>query len=100
MVVCISTGALTSMAIDLDVPERYGIKQSVGDTVGPGDDEIDQAVLHEVAAGIIRDDRVRHTLVAKLPGGQRSAVCAVQDRAHHPQLRVDDPVQALQPFQQ
>ena len=24
------------MAVDLDVPARYGIRQSVGDSVGPG----------------------------------------------------------------
>ncbi|HEX5615822.1 MAG TPA: hypothetical protein VFZ83_11780 [Acidimicrobiia bacterium] len=36
VVVCISTGALESMAVDLDVPARFGIRQSVGDTVGPG----------------------------------------------------------------
>jgi alpha-galactosidase len=36
VVVCISTGALDSMALDISIPERYGIKQSVGDTVGPG----------------------------------------------------------------
>src|SRR6478672_2391639 len=36
VVVCISTGAFESMRHDLEIPERYGIKQSVGDTVGPG----------------------------------------------------------------
>src|SRR5262245_18238514 len=36
VVVCISTGGFASMTHDLGVPERYGIKQSVGDTVGPG----------------------------------------------------------------
>jgi alpha-galactosidase len=36
VVVCISTGALQSMGLDIAIPERYGIKQSVGDTVGPG----------------------------------------------------------------
>lgn len=36
VVVCISTGALDSMQHDLVIPERYGIRQSVGDTVGPG----------------------------------------------------------------
>jgi alpha-galactosidase len=36
VVVCISTGALESMGRDIAIPERYGIKQSVGDTVGPG----------------------------------------------------------------
>jgi alpha-galactosidase len=36
VVVCISTGALESMQHDIAIPERYGIKQPVGDTVGPG----------------------------------------------------------------
>ena len=36
VVVTITTGGLPTMAIDLDVPEKYGIYQSVGDTVGPG----------------------------------------------------------------
>ncbi len=36
VIVTISTGGFASMAVDLDVPERYGIRQSVGDTVGPG----------------------------------------------------------------
>lgn len=36
VVVTISTGGFESMAVDLDVPARHGIRQSVGDTVGPG----------------------------------------------------------------
>jgi alpha-galactosidase len=36
VVVTISTGGFASMRHDLEVPERYGIKQSVGDSVGPG----------------------------------------------------------------
>jgi alpha-galactosidase len=36
VIVTISTGGFDSMAFDLDVPERFGIRQSVGDTVGPG----------------------------------------------------------------
>jgi alpha-galactosidase len=35
-VVTITTGGLETMALDLDIPEKYGIYQSVGDTVGPG----------------------------------------------------------------
>ena len=34
--VTITTGGLPTMALDLDIPEKYGIYQSVGDTVGPG----------------------------------------------------------------
>ena len=36
VVVTISTGGFESMAVDLDVPARHGIRQSVGDRVGPG----------------------------------------------------------------
>lgn len=36
VIVTISTGGFESMAVDLDVPARFGIRQSVGDTVGPG----------------------------------------------------------------
>ncbi len=36
VVVTISTGGLEAMQVDLEVPERYGIFQTVGDTVGPG----------------------------------------------------------------
>lgn len=36
VVVTISTGGLRAMRVDLEVPERYGIFQTVGDTVGPG----------------------------------------------------------------
>jgi alpha-galactosidase len=34
--VTISTGGLKAMQHDLEIPERYGIFQTVGDTVGPG----------------------------------------------------------------
>jgi alpha-galactosidase len=36
VIVTISTGGFESMALDLDIPARHGIYQSVGDTVGPG----------------------------------------------------------------
>lgn len=36
VVVSISTGGFESMRHDLEIPERYGIRQSVGDSVGPG----------------------------------------------------------------
>jgi alpha-galactosidase/6-phospho-beta-glucosidase family protein len=36
VVVSISTGGFESMRHDLEIPARYGIRQSVGDTVGPG----------------------------------------------------------------
>ncbi len=54
VVVCISTGALQSMAIDITVPERYGIRQAVGDTVGPGG--INRALRNiPIMVGIARD---------------------------------------------
>ena len=36
VVVNISTGGFESMRHDLEIPERHGVRQSVGDTVGPG----------------------------------------------------------------
>ncbi len=36
VIVTISTGGFDSMALDIDIPARYGIRQSVGDSVGPG----------------------------------------------------------------
>ncbi len=36
VVVTISTGGFALMRHDLEIPARYGIRQSVGDTVGPG----------------------------------------------------------------
>ena len=36
VVVAISTGGFTSMRHDLEIPARYGIRQAIGDTVGPG----------------------------------------------------------------
>src|SRR5262245_42747026 len=54
VVVCISTGGFASMTHDLAVPERHGIKQAVGDTVGPGG--ISRALRNiPVLLGIARD---------------------------------------------
>lgn len=36
VVVTISTGGLEAMRVDLEVPEKYGVFHTVGDTVGPG----------------------------------------------------------------
>jgi alpha-galactosidase/6-phospho-beta-glucosidase family protein len=36
VIVTITTGGLEAMRQDIDIPLRYGIYQSVGDTVGPG----------------------------------------------------------------
>ena len=38
--------------------------------------QVDLAVLHQVAAGIVDDQRVRHAVAAQLPGGQRGALVA------------------------
>src|SRR5579883_707526 len=54
VVVSISTGGFESMRQDLEVPARYGIRQSVGDTVGPGG--ICRALRNiPVLVGIARD---------------------------------------------
>lgn len=36
VILCVSIGGLPAMRNDLEIPERYGVFQSVGDTVGPG----------------------------------------------------------------
>jgi alpha-galactosidase len=54
VVVTISTGGFEGMRHDLAVPERHGIKHSVGDTVGPGG--ISRALRNiPVLVGIARD---------------------------------------------
>ena len=54
VVVTISTGGFASMAVDLDVPARHGIRQSVGDSVGPGG--INRSLRNvPVLVGIARD---------------------------------------------
>jgi alpha-galactosidase len=54
VIVTISTGGFDSMALDIDIPARYGIRQSVGDSVGPGG--ISRALRNiPVLVGIARD---------------------------------------------
>jgi alpha-galactosidase len=36
VVITISTGGLSAMRADIEIPQKYGIYQAVGDTVGPG----------------------------------------------------------------
>jgi len=36
VVLCVGIGGLTAMRNDLEIPEKYGVYQAVGDTVGPG----------------------------------------------------------------
>ena len=47
-----------------------------GDAVGAGDDEIDEPVLHQVAAGVVGDHRVGNALLGELEGGERGALIA------------------------
>ncbi len=47
-----------------------------GDAVGADDDEIDHDVLHQMAAGIVGDHRMRHAMMAEFPGGERGALVA------------------------
>jgi alpha-galactosidase/6-phospho-beta-glucosidase family protein len=36
VILCVGIGGLPAMRNDLEIPQRYGVYQSVGDTVGPG----------------------------------------------------------------
>lgn len=36
VILCVAIGGLPAMRNDLEIPEKYGIYQTVGDTVGPG----------------------------------------------------------------
>jgi alpha-galactosidase len=54
VMVNITTGGFESMALDLDIPRRYGIRQPGGDTLGPGG--ISRALRNvPVIVGIARD---------------------------------------------
>ena len=44
--------------------------------VGADDAEIDQAVLHEMAARVVDDDGVRHAVLVEFPRGERRALVA------------------------
>ncbi len=43
-------------------------------TIGADDDQVHLPALHEVAAGIVGDDRVADTVPAEFPGGQTGAL--------------------------
>src|SRR5258705_367592 len=45
-----------------------------GHPVGSDDDQIDHATPHQMAPGIVRNDRVGHTVMAEFPGGERGAL--------------------------
>ena len=49
---------------------------TAGRPVGAGDTKIDPVVLHQMSASVINDDRVRHAVLAKLPGGQAGTLVA------------------------
>ena len=36
VITCFSVGGFDSMQHDIDIPQRYGIRQPIGDSVGPG----------------------------------------------------------------
>src|SRR5215469_465142 len=47
-----------------------------GGAVAADDAQIDKALAHQVAAGIVDNDGVRHALLAELPGGEAGALVA------------------------
>ena len=47
-----------------------------GDAIGADDRQIDHAVLHQMAAGVVGDHGVRHAVMTELPGGERGALIA------------------------
>ena len=38
VITCFSVGGFDSMQHDIEIPQRYGIRQPIGDSVGPGRD--------------------------------------------------------------
>ena len=46
------------------------------DAVGADQAEIDLALLHQMAAGIVGDQRVRHAMAGQFPGGEAGALVA------------------------
>ncbi len=47
-----------------------------GGAVGADDTQIDHPVLHQMAAGVVGDDGVRHAVLAEFPRGQRRTLVA------------------------
>ena len=70
VIVTISTGGFDSMAVDLEVPARHGIRQSVGDTVGPGGDQ----PLAAQRAGAGRASPTTWPSCAPMPGCSTSPI--------------------------
>ena len=44
--------------------------------VRTGDNQINQTMLHQMSAGIVDDQRVRHAMLAKFPGGEARPLIA------------------------
>src|SRR5262245_47371348 len=59
-----------------------------GGPVGADDAKVDQFLLHEMAAGIVGDQRVRHAMRAELERGERGALIA-RSRLVDPNMQVD-----------
>jgi hypothetical protein len=57
----------------------------------PDDHHVDHPVLHQVAAGVVRDHRVRHAVLTKFPGGQSGALVA-RTRLVDPDMERHPPV--------
>ncbi len=53
-----------------------------GRAVGAGDAQVDLSGLHQVPAGVVRDDGVRHAVRAQFEGGERRALVARAGLVH------------------
>ena len=73
-----SVGGFESMAHDIEMPARYGVRQPVGDTVGPGWD-IPVASQHPGGARDRRRDRAERAR-RPVPEREQPAHCAVPSR--------------------
>ena len=63
-------------------------------SIAADDTEVDLAVLHEMAARVIDDHRVRYPVVTKLPGGQRSALIS-RPSLVNPDMNRDSGIESL-----
>ena len=54
--------------------DLVGHVAGAGDPVASGDDDVDEAVLHEVTAGVVDDHGVGDTVLTQLPGGEACAL--------------------------
>ena len=81
--VVVARGERLEIGADLvgDVAGRRG-------AVGADDAEIDLSLLHQMPAGIVGDQRMRHAMRAELERGERSALIA-RPRLVDPHMQVD-----------